>query len=258
MRTTSSCSTGSSRAWPNRITGRRPSLQAVHPPSMTRLDVPSPAPATAADGLAQDTDSLEHPDRGPRGTGGPCVHLRLQWLYPDHRRHGRVNLRRRRADHHLLKCGVPDESWRPIVRTCSLELQLADAGRRERERVHSRPSTNATGACAAGIIAEDQRGSRRQGQHRARLAAQLQIEDSHPRAPSQGDASACRIRLWLGRQALLPRLKQPARGRHAGARCWAAAKVLWLWPQVVHIHFHVEGGPPFFGRLCGASLPPMP
>ena len=120
---------------------------------MTRLDVPSPAPATAADGLAQDTELLSATlIEVLEEQAGRVFASRLQWLF---RTAAAVRAGDDAAAERLVAYlgGVPDESVEPIIRACSLELQLANIAE-ERERVRRRRQYDATGEVQRESLAE--------------------------------------------------------------------------------------------------------
>src|SRR5204863_7502664 len=71
--------------------------------------------------------------------------------------------------------GVPDESVEPIIRACSLELQLANIAE-ERERVRRRRQYDASGEQQRESLAETADILRREGVDAARLTSALQIE----------------------------------------------------------------------------------
>src|SRR3954452_6404631 len=93
---------------------------------MTRLDVPSPSPATATDGLAQDTELLSASLIGVlEEQMGRVFASRLQWLFKTAAavRDGDEAASERRI---ASLPGAPDEPFEPTIRACSLELQLAN------------------------------------------------------------------------------------------------------------------------------------
>src|SRR3954468_14375543 len=104
---------------------------------MTRLDVPPPAPSRATDGLARDTELLsETVNDVLEEQAGRVFASRLQWLF---RTAAAVRGGDASATDRLVGYlhGVPDESIEPIIRACSLEIQLANITA-ERERLRRR------------------------------------------------------------------------------------------------------------------------
>src|SRR3954465_2300679 len=149
---------------------------------MTRLDVPSPSPATATDGLAQDTELLSATLIGVlEEQMGRVFASRLQWLF---KTAASVRAGDDTAVGRLVSylSGVPDESVEPIIRACSLELQLANIAE-ERERVRRRRQYDATGEVQRESLAETAEILRANDIDIAPLTAQLQIEHvltAHP------------------------------------------------------------------------------
>src|SRR5689334_2508142 len=122
--------------------------------SMTRLDVPpTPAADAATDGLARDTALLSDALNSVlEEQAGRVFASRLRWLF---RTAEIVRGGDDAATERLVAylAGVPDDSVEPIIRACSLELQLANIAE-ERERVRRRRQYDATGAIQRESLAE--------------------------------------------------------------------------------------------------------
>ena len=197
---------------------------------MTRLDVPSPAPATAADGLAQDTELLSNTlIEVLEEQAGRVFASRLQWLF---RTAAAVRAGDTAAAERLVAYlgGVPDESVEPIIRACSLELQLANIAE-ERERVRRRRQYDATGAVQRESLAETAEILKRNDVDIAPLTAQLQIEHVLTAHPTEATRRSVLDHQW-DVAALLDRLDDPRIG-HARRRALLAElrEVLTLWWQ---------------------------
>ena len=120
---------------------------------MTRLDVPTPTPEVATDGLAIDTELLSASLISVlEEQEGRVFASRLQWLF---KTAASVRAGDDTATERLVAFlrGVPDESVEPIIRACSLELQLANIAE-ERERVRRRRQYDATGEVQRESLAE--------------------------------------------------------------------------------------------------------
>ncbi|HET6551055.1 MAG TPA: phosphoenolpyruvate carboxylase [Solirubrobacter sp.] len=150
---------------------------------MTRLDVPpTPAPTRATEGLARDTELLSTTLNDVlEEQAGRVFASRLQWLS---RTAAAVRAGDEAAADRLVAYlrGVPDESVEPIIRACSLELQLANIVE-ERERVRRRRQYDATGAVQRESLAETAEILRRHDIDIAPLTSQLEIEHvltAHP------------------------------------------------------------------------------
>src|SRR6201999_959537 len=94
--------------------------------TMTRVDVPTPAPEAATDGLARDSELLVAAlNEVLEGQVGRVFASRVQWLF---RTAAAVREGEPGSIERLVGYlhGVPDESVEPIIRACSLELQLAN------------------------------------------------------------------------------------------------------------------------------------
>ena len=145
---------------------------------------------------------------------------RLQWLF---RTAAAVRAGDEAAAERLVAYlgGVPDESVEPIIRACSLELQLANIAE-ERERVRRRRQYDATGEVQRESLAETAEILRAQrGRHRAagRAAADRARAD---RAPDRGDAAlACSTTSGTSRRCWTASTTR-APATRAGARCWTS------------------------------------
>src|ERR1700754_3020071 len=214
---------------------------------MTRLDVPSPSPATATDGLAQDTELLSASlIQVLEEQMGRVFASRLQWLF---KTAASVRAGDETAVGRLVSylSGVPDESVEPIIRACSLELQLAnipqerERGRlspylsgvreesvepiiracslelqlaniaEERERVRRRRQYDATGEIQRESLAETAEILRRHGVDIPPLSAQLQIEHVLTAHPTEATRRSVLDHQW-NVAALLDRLDDPRIG----------------------------------------------
>lgn len=197
---------------------------------MTRLDVPSPAPATATDGLAHDTELLSNTlIEVLEEQAGRVFASRLQWLF---RTAAAVRAGDDSAAERLVAYlgGVPDESVEPIIRACSLELQLANIAE-ERERVRRRRQYDATGAVQRESLAETADILKRHDVDIAPLAAQLQIEHVLTAHPTEATRRSVLDHQW-DVAALLDRLDDPRIG-HARRRALLdeLREELTLWWQ---------------------------
>ena len=144
---------------------------------------------------------------------------RLQWLF---RTAAAVRAGDTAAAERLVAYlgGVPDESVEPIIRACSLELQLANIAE-ERERVRRRRQYDATGAVQRESLAETAEILQRNEVDIAPLAAQLQIEHVLTAHPTEATRRSCSTtsgtspRCWTGSTTRAPATR-------AGARCWTS------------------------------------
>ena len=183
---------------------------------MTRLDVPTPSPATATDGLAHDTELLSASlNSVSRGAGGPRLRLPPAVAVQTA---AAVRAGDDAATERLVTYlrGVPDESVEPIIRACSLELQLANIAE-ERERVRRRRQYDATGEIQRESLAETAEILRRNNIDIAPLAAQLQIEHVLTAHPTEATRRSVLDHQW-DVAALLDRLDDPRIGHVAPAR----------------------------------------
>src|SRR3954470_7716307 len=197
---------------------------------MTRLDVPSPSPATATDGLAQDTELLSASLIGVlEEQMGRVFASRLQWLF---KTAAAVRDGDEAAAERLISylSGVPDESVEPIIRACSLELQLANIAE-ERERVRRRRQYDATGEVQRESLAETAEILRANHIDIAPLTAQLQIEHVLTAHPTEATRRSVLDHQW-DVAALLDRLDDPRTG-HSRRRALLdeLREVLTLWWQ---------------------------
>src|SRR3954464_15126782 len=197
---------------------------------MTRLDVPSPSPATATDGLAHDTELLSASLISVlEEQMGRVFASRLQWLFKPA---ASVRAGDETAVGRLVSSlsGVPDESVEPIIRACSLELQLANIAE-ERERVRRRRQYDATGEVQRESLAETAEILERHNIDVAPLAAQLQIEHVLTAHPTEATRRSVLDHQW-DVAALLDRLDDPRIG-HSRRRALLdeLREVLTLWWQ---------------------------
>src|SRR4051794_6957760 len=196
---------------------------------MTRLDAP-PSPATATDGLAQDTELLSASLISVlEEQMGRVFASRLQWLF---KTAASVRAGDETAVGRLVSylSGVPDESVEPIIRACSLELQLANIAE-ERERVRRRRQYDATGEVQRESLAETAEILERNNVDVAPLAAQLQIEHVLTAHPTEATRRSVLDHQW-DVAALLDRLDDPRIG-HSRRRALLEElrEVLTLWWQ---------------------------
>ncbi len=177
--------------------------------ALTRLDVPSPTAPT--DGLARDTELLSDAVNSVLSEqAGRVFASRLQWLF---RTAGAVRAGDEAAAERLVAYlkGVPDESVEPIIRACSLELQLANIAE-ERERVRRRRQYDASGDIQRESLAETAEILRRNSADIAPLAAQLQIEHVLTAHPTEATRRSVLDHQW-NVAALLDRLDDPRTGQ---------------------------------------------
>src|SRR3954452_16193762 len=199
--------------------------------SMTRLDAPpTPAAETATDGLGRDTELLSAALKDVlEEQAGRMFASRLQWLC---RTAEVVRGGDRSAAERLVAFlrGVPDDSVEPIIRACSLELQLANIAE-ERERVRRRRQYDKSGAVQRESLAETAEILRRNDVDIAPLAAQLQIEHVLTAHPTEATRRSVLDHQW-DVAALLDRLDDPRIGpaRRRGL-LEELREVLTLWWQ---------------------------
>src|SRR3954464_11723782 len=197
---------------------------------MTRLDVPSPSPATATDGLAQDSELLSASLIGVlEEQMGRVFASRLQWLF---KTAASVRAGDDTAVGPLVSSlsGVPDDSVEPIIRACSLELQLANIAE-ERERVRRRRQYDQTGAIQRESLAETAQILQRNRIDIAPLAAQLQIEHVLTAHPTEATRRSVLDHQW-DVAALLDKLDDPRTGKMRRRALLAELReVLTVWWQ---------------------------
>src|SRR4051812_29637203 len=197
---------------------------------MTRLDVPPPAPSRATDGLAHDTELLSSTLNSVlEEQAGRVFASRLQWLF---RTAAAVRAGDDSAVERLVTYlrGVPDESVEPIIRACSLELQLANIAE-ERERVRRRRQYDATGAIQRESLAETARILRERNVDIAPLTASLQIEHVLTAHPTEATRRSVLDHQW-DVAALLDRLDDPRIGNmRRRALLDELREVLTVWWQ---------------------------
>jgi phosphoenolpyruvate carboxylase len=198
---------------------------------MTRLDVPlTPAPGTATDGLTTDTQLLSAALNGVlEEQAGRVFASRLQWLF---RTAGSVRSGDQGATERLVAylAGVPDDSVEPIIRACSLELQLANIAE-ERERVRRRRQYDATGAQQRESLAETAEILRRHDADVNALTAQLRIEHVLTAHPTEATRRSVLDHQW-DVAALLDKLDDPRTGISRRRRLLDELReVLTVWWQ---------------------------
>src|SRR4051795_7128630 len=197
---------------------------------MTRLDVPSPAPTQATDGLAHDTALLSSTLNSVlEEQAGRVFASRVQWLF---RTAAAVRAGDETAAPRLVTYlgEVSDESVEPIIRACSLELQLANIAE-ERERVRRRRQYDATGAIQRESFAETGQILREHHVEVAPLTASLQIEHVLTAHPTEATRRSVLDHQW-DVAALLDRLDDPRTG-HMRRRALLdeLREVLTIWWQ---------------------------
>ncbi|WP_051324613.1 phosphoenolpyruvate carboxylase [Candidatus Solirubrobacter pratensis] len=178
---------------------------------MTRLDAPPiPAAETATHGLGRDTELLSAALNDVlEEQAGRVFASRLQWLFRTAEvvRGGDAAAAARLVAY--LE-GVPDDSVEPIIRACSLELQLANIAE-ERERVRRRRQYDATGAIQRESLAETARILRSNEADIPALVAQLQIEHVLTAHPTEATRRSVLDHQW-DVAALLDKLDDPRTG----------------------------------------------
>ena len=177
---------------------------------MTRLDVPSPAPTQATDGLAQDTALLSNALNSVlEEQAGRVFASRLQWLF---KTAAAVRAGDEAAAERLVAYlrGVPDESVEPIIRACSLELQLANIAE-ERERARRRRQYDRTGEVQRESLAETAQILRDRQIDISPLMAQLQIEHVLTAHPTEATRRSVLDHQW-DVALLLDKLDDPRTG----------------------------------------------
>src|SRR3954470_11134103 len=197
---------------------------------MTRLDVPPPAPSRATDGLAHDTELLSSTLNAVlEEQAGRVFASRLQWLF---RTAAAVRAGDDSAVERLVTYlrGVPDDSVEPIIRACSLELQLANIAE-ERERVRRRRQYDATGEVQRESFAETAQILREHQVDIGPLTAALQIEHVLTAHPTEATRRSVLDHQW-DVAALLDRLDDPRTG-HMRRRALLdeLREVLTVWWQ---------------------------
>src|SRR3954465_3299478 len=209
---------------------------------MTRLDAPSPAPPAAVDGLGRDSELLSSTLNGVlEEQAGRVFASRLRWLFRTAaagRGGAAAAVERLVASLH----GVPDESVEPIIRACSLELQLANIAE-ERERVRRRRQYDASGEQQRESLAETAEILRREGVDVARLASSLQIEHVLTAHPTEATRRSVLDHQW-DVAALLDRLDDPrtgvARRRALLAQLREVLTIWWQTDEVRRVRPRVE------------------
>jgi phosphoenolpyruvate carboxylase len=177
---------------------------------MTHVDVPIPAPEAATDGLARDSELLVAAlNEVLEEQVGRVFASRVQWLF---RTAAAVREGEPGAVERLVGYlhGVPDESVEPIIRACSLELQLANIAE-ERERVRRRRQYDASGEVQRESLAETASILRRDGVDVPRLTGSLQIEHVLTAHPTEATRRSVLDHQW-DVAALLDQLDDPRTG----------------------------------------------
>lgn len=198
---------------------------------MTRLDVPSPARAAqATDGLAHDTALLSDALNSVlEEQAGRVFASRLQWLF---KTAAAVRAGDQGAAERLVAYlrGVPDESVEPIIRACSLELQLANIAE-ERERERRRRQYDASDATQRESFAETAQILRDRNVDVGSLTAQMQIEHVLTAHPTEATRRSVLDHQW-DVMALLDKLDDPRTG-HGRRRALLdeLREVLTIWWQ---------------------------
>ncbi len=193
---------------------------------MTRLD----APPTTPDGLAQDTELLSAALNSVlEEQAGRVFASRVQWLF---RTAAAIRAGDESATDRLVTYlrEVSDESVEPIIRACSLELQLANIAE-ERERVRRRREYDRTGEVQRESLGETAQILRDRSIDIAPLTAQLQIEHVLTAHPTEATRRSVLDHQW-DVAALLDRLDDPRTG-HMRRRVLLAElrEVLTVWWQ---------------------------
>src|SRR3954469_19951561 len=211
-----------SNATPGRHHVRRP---------MARLDVPpTPAPEAATDGLARDTVLLSSALNSVlEEQAGRVFASRVQWLF---RTAEVVRGGDQPAAERLVAylAGVPDDSVEPIIRACSMELQLANIVE-ERERLRRRRQYDASGELQRESLAETARILREHEADVPALVAQLQIEHVLTAHPTEATRRSVLDHQW-DVAALLDKLDDPRTGISSRRRLLDELReVLTIWWQ---------------------------
>jgi phosphoenolpyruvate carboxylase len=185
-------------------------------------------------GLARDTELLSDVlDDVLAEQVGTVFASRLRWLS---RTAGALRAGDDAAAERLVTYlhGLSDRSVEPVIRACSLQLQLANLAE-ERERVRRRRQYDATGALQRESLAETAERLRAEGVDGGALARQLAIElvlTAHPTEATR--------RSVLDHQAavagLLDRLDDPRAGRSARRELRAELReILTVWWQTEEV-----------------------
>src|SRR3954468_22060098 len=187
-------------------------------------------PVQAADGLAHDTELLSSTlNRVLEEQAGRVFASRVQWLF---RTAAAVRAGDDAATDRLVTYlrEVSDESVEPIIRACSLELQLANIAE-ERERVRRRRRYDATGEQQRESLAETADILRREGVDAARLTSALEIEHVLTAHPTEATRRSVLDHQW-DVAALLDKLDDPRTGQARRRALLAELReVLTVWWQ---------------------------
>jgi phosphoenolpyruvate carboxylase len=176
---------------------------------MTQIDA-SPVREVAPDGLTQDSELLSAALNSVLSEqAGRVFASRLQWLF---RTAQEVRDGDDAAAERLVAylAGVPDDSVEPIIRACSLELQLANIAE-ERERVRRRRQYDHTGALQRESLAETAEILRRHDADLHALTASLSIEHVLTAHPTEATRRSVLDHQW-DVAALLDKLDDPRTG----------------------------------------------
>ena len=183
---------------------------------MTRIDVQAPPPTRATDGLALDTELLSASlNQVLEEQAGRVFASRVQWLF---RTAAAVRAGDEAAIDRLVTYlrDVSDESVEPIIRACSLELQLANIAE-ERERVRRRRQYDATGEIQRESLAQTAQILRERNVDISPLTSSLQIEHVLTAHPTEATRRSVLDHQW-DVAALLDKLDDPRTGNDAPAR----------------------------------------
>src|SRR3954464_10625738 len=198
---------------------------------MVRPDVPStPAPEAATDGLARDTELLSAALNGVlEEQAGRVFASRVQWLFRT-AEVGRGGDKPAAQRAPAYRAGVPDDSVEPIIRACSMELQLANIVE-ERERLRRRRQYDASGAIQREPLAETARILREHEADVPALVSQLEIEHVLTAHPTEATRRSVLDHQW-DVAALLDKLDDPRTGISSRRRLLDQLReVLTIWWQ---------------------------
>ncbi len=198
---------------------------------MARLDVPpTPAPEAATDGLARDSKLLSAALNSVlEEQAGRVFASRVQWLFRTAEvvRSGDDSAAERLV---AYLAGVPDDSVEPIIRACSMELQLANIVE-ERERLRRRRQYDASGEVQRESLAATARILRDNEADIPALVAQLEIEHVLTAHPTEATRRSVLDHQW-DVAALLDKLDDPRTGISSRRRLLEELReVLTIWWQ---------------------------
>src|SRR4051812_5906780 len=187
-------------------------------------------PVQAADGLAHDTELLSSTLNSVlEEQAGRVFASRVQWLF---RTAASIRAGDETATERLVTYlrEVSDESVEPIIRACSLELQLANIAE-ERERVRRRREYDRTGEIQRESLGETAQILRDRSIDIAPLTAQLQIEHVLTAHPTEATRRSVLDHQW-DVAALLDKLDDPRTGNlRRRALLDELREVLTVWWQ---------------------------